>query len=154
GAFARSIAFAETREARIAEAAFTAGLLHDIGKLILAGNLPDMYETVLRLQANKKISQREAEQIVMGITHAEVGACLLATWNLPLPILEAITWHHQPERSTEKGFSLLAAVHVANAFAHGENYGPQKDHSAAFLLRAGLADRWQRWSEVCGLIQE
>src|SRR5664280_1103465 len=114
---ARAIAFAETRDAKISETTFTAGLLHDLGKLVLAGNVPEMYETVQRMRESKNISQLEAERLVLGTTHVEVGACLLATWSLPLPILEAIACHHAPRQSTETGFSLLAAVHVANVLS-------------------------------------
>jgi HD-like signal output (HDOD) protein len=53
------------------------------------------------MQISKRISFREAELLVLGITHSELGACLLGTWGLPLPILEAIAWHHEPQRSTE-----------------------------------------------------
>ncbi len=150
--YARAIAFAETKDARMAEAAFTAGLLHDIGKLILAANLPEMYATALRLRASRKISDREAELGVFGISHAELGACLLASWGLPLPILEAIAWHHEPEKSPNRGYSLLAAVHVANAFA--QEGGPEKGRDVikvGFLLKTGLGDCRNRWREFCGL---
>jgi putative nucleotidyltransferase with HDIG domain len=150
GIYARAIAYSETKDARIAEAAFTAGLLHDIGKLILAGNLPDMCAAVRRAQANRKTSQRDAELMIMGVTHAELGACLLATWGLPLTILEAIAWHHEPNKSTEKGFSLLAAVHAANVFAQAGGAEAWNAIDQAFLKKIGLADRGERWRSFCG----
>jgi putative nucleotidyltransferase with HDIG domain len=150
--FARAIAFAETKDARMAETAFTAGLLHDIGKLILAANVPEMYGAVQRVQASKKVSQQEAEQIMLGTTHAELGACLLGTWGLPLQILEAIAWHHVPERSTDNGLTLLAAVHVANVFAHADSQDGASDPiKLGFLLRVGLGDCRDRWREYCGI---
>ena len=153
GAFARAIALAETKNARTAEAAFTAGLLHDIGKLILAGNLPEMYDTVQKLKASKQITMREAELEILGTSHAELGACLLATWGLPLPILEAIAWHHEPARSDEKGFSLLAAVHAANVFAQESRAGnaPRDPVDIGYLTHSGLGDCRNRWREFCGL---
>jgi putative nucleotidyltransferase with HDIG domain len=152
---ARAITFAETKDAPLAEAAFSGGLLHDIGKLILAGNQPKMYEAALRLHETSGISLWEAERTVLGATHAELGACLLGTWGLPLPILEAIAWHHEPERSGDKGFSLLAAVHAANAFTRegAPDSGKNKVGEAVnftFLLRSGLGDCRNRWREVCG----
>jgi len=151
--YARAIALAETRNVRTAEAAFTAGLLHDIGKLVLAGNLPEMYDTINRLKASKRITHREAEMEIIGASHAELGACLLATWGLPLPILEAIAWHHDPARSDEKGFSLLAAVHAANVFTQENDGGdgPRDLIHTAYLIHAGLGDCRNRWREVCGL---
>lgn len=155
---ARAIAFAETKDAKIAETAFTAGLLHDIGKLVLAGNLPEMYDTVRRMQESKQTTQREAELVVLGTTHAALGACLLGTWGLPLPILEAIAWHHTPEQSAEKGFSLLAAVHVANAFAQeagkGSSDSVRDGVNVEFLSRIGLGDCLVRWRESCGLTEK
>ena len=153
GAFSRAIALAETKNARTAEAAFTAGLLHDIGKLVLAGNLPEMYDTVQKLKASKKITTREAELEILGTTHAELGACLLATWGLPLPILEALAWHHEPARSDEQGFTILAAVHAANVFAQESAAGdaPRDQIDIVYLQQAGLGDCRNRWREYCGL---
>jgi HD-like signal output (HDOD) protein len=155
GLFARSITFAETKDARMAEAAFTAGLLHDIGKLILVGNVPETYEAVRQLQASEQLSPREAELKLLGTTHAELGACLLATWGLPLPILEAIAWHHEPLKSASKGFSLLAAVHAANVFAQecgqGSGEGMRDSINLEFLLRIGMSDCRNRWREFCGI---
>ncbi|MFO1489187.1 MAG: HDOD domain-containing protein [Verrucomicrobiota bacterium] len=153
GVFARSITLAETKNPRLAEAAFTAGLLHDIGKLVLAGNLPEMYDTVQRLKQSKQITSREAELEILGTTHAELGACLLATWGLPLPILEAIAWHHKPACSDEKSFSLLAAVHAANAFTQENLPGdaPREVIDISYLMHAGLGDCRNRWREICGV---
>jgi putative nucleotidyltransferase with HDIG domain len=150
GIYARAIALLETRNAEIAEAAFTAGILHDIGKIVLAGNLPERYREVTALRAAKQLSSHEAELEVFGANHAKIGACLLASWGLPLAILEALAWHHEPERSTEKTFSLLAAVHAANALAH-ETEGTPAQLNQEFLERMGLAARCQAWRQMFGL---
>jgi putative nucleotidyltransferase with HDIG domain len=155
GLLSRTIALGETRNVKMADMAFTAGLFHDIGKLILAGNVPDLYEAVRRKQKEASLSQRDAELAVMGTTHAELGACLLATWGLPLPILEAMAWHHEPQRSEDRGFSLLAAVHVANVFAqengHGTNEAVREDINAKFLEQIGMGDCRARWEGFCGI---
>jgi hypothetical protein len=79
----------------------------------------------------------------------------MTTWGLPLPILEAIAWHHDPGKCTEEGFSLLAAVHAANGFAQEcrKNKGdePPDSISLEFLLRMGLGDCRNRWRELCGI---
>jgi HD-like signal output (HDOD) protein len=158
GAFSRAIVLSETRSAPMAEAAFTAGVLHDVGKLILAGNVPEMYMRVQELMKTGKLSEGAAERQVYGVDHAKVGACLLAAWGLPLPILEAIAFHHEPERSAGNAFSLLAAVHVANVFAHEMELLPPGTGSAAppgihleYLAQIGLGDCRDRWRESCGL---
>ena len=152
---ARGIAFEQTKDTKTAETAFTAGLLHDIGKLVLACNVPAMYDTVQRMQVSKKISLCEAEHMVLGVTHAELGGCLLGTWGLPLPILEAIAWHHEPQRSKDVGFSVLTAVHVANSFAlepdPGNGEGAQARVNFGFLARSGLDTSLNRWRAACGI---
>ena len=152
GAYARAIVLSETKDATMAEAAFTAGVLHDMGKMILAGNLPVWYREVKKLRLSKQLSDHAAELEMFGATHANVGACLLASWGLPLSILEAVAWHHEPERSGETGFCLLAAVHAANAFAHEGTGTPAQVHQA-FFDRIRLADCCQRWRQIVGLDQ-
>jgi len=147
GVYSRAIALSETKDAGTAEAAFTAGVLHDMGKMILAGNLPVWYKEVAKLRASKQLSDYAAELETFGATHANVGACLLASWGLPLPILEAVAWHHEPERSSERDFCLLAAVHAANAFVH-EAGGTSAQLHQGFFQRIGMADCCQRWRQM------
>lgn len=153
---AQIIALDETNKSKIAEAAFTAGLMHDMGKLILAANVPAMCSSIEQLQQRKNLSLREAELQVLGTTHAELAACLLGGWGLPLPVLEAVAWHHCPARSNDVGFTPLTAVHAANIFAYemaGESsqvaFPESFDHE--YLLRMGLGESRNKWRESCGL---
>jgi len=156
GGYARAIALQETRSSRSAEAAYTAGVLHDIGKLILAGNLPEEFGRACALAAERNLSAHGAEMEIFGVSHARFGACLLASWGLPLPILEAVAWHHEPLKSSDTGFTLLAAVHAANAFAHqarpqagpgGEE--PPVSVNQEYLDVIGLGDCGERWRAAC-----
>ena len=158
GAFARMITMYETKNAKTAEAAFTAGLIHDMGKLILAANVPAMCGAIEQLLKAKQLNQREAELQVLSTTHAELAASLLGTWALPLPVLEAVAWHHHPTTSKDKGFSLLTAVHVANVFAYELGCGSQKaslpevlDHE--YLIQVGLGDNRNDWRKACNIPQ-
>lgn len=151
---AQIISLEETRDAKLGEAAFTSGLMHDMGKLILAANVPAMCTAVEQLQRSKHISRREAELQVLGTTHAELAACLLGSWGLPLPVLEAVAWHHNPSRASDNAFTPLTAVHAANVFSYEMGYGnaetaEQFDHD--YLLQIGLGDRRNAWRETCGL---
>jgi putative nucleotidyltransferase with HDIG domain len=147
GVHARAIALSETKDAETAESAFTAGVLHDVGKMILAGNLPEWYKEVPKLRVNKQINDYAAELETFGATHANVGACLLGSWGLPLHILEAVAWHHEPVRSAETDFCLLAAVHAANAFVH-QAEGTPCEIDRAFFERIGLPDAGARWRQL------
>ena len=95
------------------EHTFTAALIHDIGKIVLGTFVEVNTETILELALEEKISFEEAEQKVLGIDHAEVGACLLEHWNLPGSLVEVVRWHHQPENIARDPVTVYL-VHVAD----------------------------------------
>jgi putative nucleotidyltransferase with HDIG domain len=82
---------------RLAGEAFVAGLLHDIGKVVLSQYLPEEFAEVQDRIWERGQPCEEAEKIVLGVTHAEIGAWLAERWNLPVTLVEAIRWHHHPE---------------------------------------------------------
>ena len=125
----------------VADFVFTAALLHDVGKLALSdfveGDLQKIEDT-----ASPGIPFEVAEQFVLGIDHAEVGALILENWSFPPEIVRAVQWHHAPD-AVEKTDSLIDIVHVANVLSlmvgtgmgrEGLRYQP----SAAATKRLGL----------------
>jgi HD-like signal output (HDOD) protein len=103
-AAARAVAHAQGTEAKLAEEAFVAGMLHDTGKLVLASNCASRYDEAVKLAHDKQIALGEAEQQVFGANHADVGGYLLGLWGLPVPVVEAIALHHRPDQSLSKTF--------------------------------------------------
>lgn len=97
-----------------ADNAFMAGLLHDIGKLIMACELPDQLETAIATATETREPLHVVENRLFGITHAEVGGYLLGMWGLPYPIVEAVAFHHVPARVATRAFDVLGAVHIAD----------------------------------------
>jgi putative nucleotidyltransferase with HDIG domain len=97
------------------EDAFTAGLLHDVGKLILANRLPRQMERALKRSAAGECGYAKAEMDEFGVGHAEIGAYVMMKWGLPYFVVEAVARHHHPEKDDAPSFNLVAAVHVANA---------------------------------------
>ena len=96
--------------------AFTAGLLHDIGRLVLVSCFPRHYEAVLAWRASHDSVLLEAERAVLDIDHVEAGLALAEHWRFSDTMRLAIGGHHTPERA---GASFLATiVHVADAIAH------------------------------------
>jgi putative nucleotidyltransferase with HDIG domain len=83
------------------EEAFTAGLLHDLGKIALNNSSRKEYTKVVARTYNEGVSFREAEMDEFGFDHAELGACVAEKWRLPKRLEYAIRYHHDPE-STEK----------------------------------------------------
>lgn len=149
---ARIIALEETGNGKLGEMSFTSGLMHDLGKLILAANVPAMCAAVEQLRLSKQLSLRDAEQHVLGTTHAELAAAFLGRWGLSLPVLEAVAWHHTPRCADDRDFTPLTAVHAANVFAHemnGANSLERFDHE--YLVQIDLGERRNAWRESCGL---
>lgn len=93
--------------------AFTAGLLHDVGKIVINAEVRAQFDIIFGRVQESGITFEEAEREVLGFTHCEVGAEIARTWNLPETLIEAIEFHQNPLRA--KDFpQLVAEVHVAN----------------------------------------
>jgi putative nucleotidyltransferase with HDIG domain len=120
-ASAKRIAELLCNDPDVARNAFTAGLLHDIGKLALALNFEEQYQGAIKLAEKQKIAPIEVESQVFGANHAETGAYLLAVWGLPLPIVEAVARHHVPARSLDQHFSATTALHLAEQLEYAED---------------------------------
>ena len=153
GSFARRIAQGEHSAAKIDDQCFLAGLLHDVGQLILACGLPADYARVLEESSLGKRSASEAEQEYFGATHAELGAYLLGIWGLPNPVIEAVALHHRVEEVGFEKFSPVVAVHAADLIAH-EMANPQDPAvkagiHAGELASPGYASRFAEWRERC-----
>lgn len=100
--------------------AFLLGLLHDVGKVILAMTSPDLKSQALQLARSEGMAMHDAEQQLFGVTHAEVGAVVARQWNFPAAFAEAIADHHRPVAAPagmRLTFPLL--IHLANQMAHG-----------------------------------
>ncbi|BFR47879.1 HDOD domain-containing protein [Nitratidesulfovibrio sp. HK-II] len=97
-----------------AETCYTAGLLHDLGKLLIAAYRPDDWAAIRQLARDEKLMDSEAEELLLGLDHGVVGARLLSFWDLPMALTEPINWHHAPHLAGEHERAALV-VHVADA---------------------------------------
>ena len=111
-------------KADIIESAFIAGLLHDVGKVMLAANSPEAYTGILALAKKKNQPLWLTETEVLGYSHAEVGGCLLGLWGLDLPIVQAISTHHQTETASSEENSLAKLIFDANLQVHAAEAPP------------------------------
>ncbi len=96
------------------EGAFTAGLFHDVGKLLMATALPAEYEAVCSLVARGEDDLAACEKELAGVTHAELSALALAHWNLPLSLQWAVKNHHEPEHPHDRPHPLSRIVQAAD----------------------------------------
>lgn len=150
GELAQAILRREGANPTETENAFAAGMLHDMGKLMLADGLPDEFENTLHRAAGEKISPLEAEEQVLGATHAGVAAYLFGLWGLPASIVEAVAFHHTPEKSPLKKCTALTAVHVASVLTDDSG---EAECNMKYLERVGVADRLNDWREVANELQ-
>ncbi len=136
------------------EDAFIAGLLHDIGKLALATDLPEHFEKALREMQEKECALHAAEKAVWGATHAEVGAYMLGLWGLPYSIVEAVANHHEPQRVASRDFNILATTHIADGLINEvtAELGHVSDHIGSsvnleYLDEMGLSGKLEEWRQ-------
>ncbi len=142
---AREIARAEGCGTMVADHAFTAALLHDVGKLLLGVNFPTLCREARIVASARLTTAAAAERAVFGADHAEVGAFLLGLWGLPQPLVDAVWLHHRPAESASPALDLATIVHVADAI-DGEHRGlacSGLDHT--HLATLGLEERLDAW---------
>ena len=133
--------------------ALTAGLLHDIGLLVLATRDREGLAETLAHAHEQQLPTYHVEHEQHGVTHAEVGAHLLALWGLPHTVTEAVAGHHD-RRWLKLPFDAVAAVQVANALVEEleaeltPTACPASELDVEYLERAGLATRLSQWREL------
>lgn len=148
-ALARSICQSAGAAEGIVEDAYIAGMLHDVGKLMLASRLPEKYQQAVRLAVERNVPLHEVEPEIFGATHASVGAYLLGLWGLPAQMVEAVAFHHTPGRSDPKVFGPLTAVHVADGLENQISVnvfsGAPTSLDEDYLAALGLLGELETW---------
>ncbi|MDX2500532.1 MAG: response regulator [Deltaproteobacteria bacterium] len=157
-AYAKAIVKNEKLGQDLINHSLMAGLLHDLGKLILATNFQEPYQQVLTAAQGSDRNLWDLEYEAFGTSHAEIGAYLMGLWNLETPIIEAIAFHHCPANSMSQNMGLLTAVHVGNAIDHNgqaaTNGNTDLQYDAQYLESLSLADRIPAWRQVCSELAE
>jgi len=152
GELAKVIATQLNADKKQTNNAFIAGALHDVGKLILADNLPQLY-----LGANKRAIMENKEfvhieQEVFGTTHAQVGSYLFGLWGLSSSIVNAVAGHHEPSGSAVEDLPVLLAVHVANVIDYQVHTDQPKigippPFDTAYLKSCGVESQLDTWRQ-------
>lgn len=115
-----------------------AGLVHDIGKIVLDAHFASSFEEALKLSMSAKLPLYEAERLVMGIDHAELGQKIAEKWNLPPVANASISFHHVPERAPEELRHIVSVVHMANYVVNTQDLGTGGDIAAPVFKRQVL----------------
>lgn len=104
------------------ERLFVAGLLHDIGKLVITNKLVNEYRDIQKKMEKKKKFDFEMEHAVLGFDHAEVGGVLLKEWNMPESLCNSVLYHHRPKAAFEPTIEICI-VHIANILTIQAEHG-------------------------------
>ncbi|MCC6153598.1 MAG: HDOD domain-containing protein [Candidatus Hydrogenedentes bacterium] len=102
---------------RVPDATYTAGLLHDLGKIVLGTYLEINSAPIVIKAYRESISFEIAEQMVLGTDHAEVGAALLEYWKLPRVVIDSVRWHHNPNKYPHEDKTVVDLVHLGEHVA-------------------------------------
>jgi HD-like signal output (HDOD) protein len=132
--------FADVLDRPTMEEVTVGAMLHDVGVLVLAAGLPDEMDSLLStgLQGTERC---QAERACFGADHATVGAYLLALWGLPIPIVEAVAWHHEAPSLPDPRLDAVHATYVADVLAAAnESLDP------TYVETLGVTALVQRWS--------
>jgi HD-like signal output (HDOD) protein len=148
GAIARRIIESENAQRSFGDESFVAGMLHDIGKLVLALNLSEDYQKAFTLSEAESIPLHKAEESLFGVNHADVAGFILSLWGLPPRVVDAITFHHEPHLSGATALNPVLAVHVADAAEHQQGCSdktPSATVDLEFLTSLGLNEMVPQW---------
>ncbi len=126
---------------------FTAALLHDIGKLLMGQHVQDYMEKIDAEATGEKPFQ-DVEREVLGTDHAEIGARILQNWSFPAGVVNAVRWHHEPDRAPESSV-MTDVVHLANVLCRmigigtgreGLQYEPSPEATQRIGLKAAMME--------------
>ena len=155
GCLARRLAECEGLCRDEVDNAMLAGILHDIGKLVLADHFGREYAMVCMAAERSEIPLLNAELDQFAASHADIGGYLLGLWGLPQDLIEAVALHHHPSDHELNRFTPLTAVHVANALVHAaataDIHPPQGDLSKLdrrYLAKLRCDRRLQDWQQM------
>lgn len=132
--------------------AFTAGLLHDIGRLVLVSRFPQQYAAVIAYRASVDCYLLDAERAILGTDHVIVGQALATHWNFSEIIQKAIAGHHMPE--TFGNASIASIVHVANSIVQALDLGGAEDDLVAPVSQVAWEGLGMQESDYARIFRE
>jgi HD-like signal output (HDOD) protein len=152
------IALEATDDPEVINNCFLAGMLHDIGRLLLISHLAHSYLPLVESVRANDMHLNSEERNELNATHGDIGAYLIGLWGFNADILEAIAYHNNLSAYPRNSFSAAVAVHVADALYY-ENF-PEKAIGQApildkeFIEKIGMSNRVEAWSKLCATVFE
>jgi HD-like signal output (HDOD) protein len=142
GGLARMIAAKEGHDSQLADEAQLAGLLHDIGEVVLFQNWRDDYMKI-------DVTRRDEDEVeLFGTTHAAISGYLCSSWNLAVVVVDAVALHHAPSRRSSREVGVTTAVHAARALVDAGMDSETAAFDMVHLEAVGAVDRIETWAAM------
>lgn len=148
---AKKIIEFEGADSNTAEIAFTAGLLHDLGIILLESLIPQQSKQIIETMQTHRLPRWRVESELLGYTHADVAGYLLTLWGLPDSVVEPVVYHHQPAKLGETKITAVLAVHAAAALERDSDInggGHPSELDGAYITTLGLAEHLKNWRKM------
>jgi HD-like signal output (HDOD) protein len=153
GVMAKKIIQAETDDTSLSGDTFLAGILHDLGKLLLLSKMRERYREVMDTARLEHITLYDSEEKILQSSHCQVGGYLTGLWGFPTSIVEAVSFHHSPEIYPVQSFTPALAIHIADAWYYTYNpdeaIGCPPRINEEIVAAIGLEHRLDFWKEIC-----
>ncbi len=135
--------------------AYAAGLLVDVGHVVIAAGMPESFDKVTGTCLEEARVRAAVEREHIGVDHGAIGAYLLSQWGLPHDLASAVAWHHRPAEAGSTDPGLVTWLHVADALTDELVEGGWREGSSLnedFLERAGVSDQIAKWREAAAVV--
>lgn len=157
GVTAKALAIQQGVSPVAREEFFVAGLLHDLGKVLLNHRFAEEYRLALELTAREQGDLAQCEKSVLGVDHGLIGGMIARKWQLSQNLIAALAGHHQPEMVPEGNRQLVATVALANVYANVHDFGsagdPYPNPQHLDLVLQLLALRWRDLEDLRQMVQ-
>lgn len=147
--YAKKIAEYEQVSDKEIDYCFMGGLLHKIGIVVLASNMPEEYKKVAGIVKETGMPLYKAEEEIFMSHHGEIGGYVLSLWGLPDPIVEGVAYHNNPSDCESMQFLPLSAIHVGNRLALDliePDWTQAGEIDTAYLKKLGVYDHFEKWN--------
>ncbi len=155
GRFARAICRDLKVAPDVADKAFLAALLQDIGMLVFATRDPEYYRRIMQQAGQLKQPLYALEKLRLGVTHMEVGGYMLSLWNLSPEVVDAVLFHSFPNAISSARFTPLAALHIADSLipdvVSNTDCQTHSRLSPSYIARLGLQEKIASWQELADM---
>ena len=143
-----------TKDRKLADEAMLAGMVHELGKLVLINSNNEAWRQLYLERNNLTMPLYEAEREIMGTTHAEVGAYLIGLWGISNKVVEAVAYHDTPSNApSNEHFDSLTALYLANIFDI-KGRGVNVEFDMAYLESVGVADKIDEFAQICSVAED